>query len=76
MNAAANLSRIGHREACLTIEWDGGFVGGRIEIGRQYGGAFASEKVIRDRLLINAQARVDYVAATHGLTIAPLAWDS
>ena len=77
--ATATLSRItsnGRREACLTIDWAGGFVGARIEVGQQWGGAFASEEVIRAQLLKNAQARADYEANTHGLTIAPIVWES
>ena len=77
--ATATLSRItsnGRREACLTIDWAGGFAGAHITVGAQWGGPFASEEVIRAQLLKNAQARADYEATTHGLAIAPIVWES
>ena len=75
--AAATLSRISNsRRACLEIEWAGGFCGALIEIGRQYGGAFASEDVIRAQLLRNAQSRAAYEATTHGFVAPIIVWES
>lgn len=78
MTATATLEIHRHvaRRAILTVDFsNGGFVLATIEIGQQYGGAFASDEVIREKLLANAQARAEYEAATNGASLSsPVAW--
>lgn len=74
--ATATLSRInnGKREACLEVEWAGGFAGALISVWGGYGGATASEASIRGWLLRNAQERVNLEAGTHGFTAPTVTW--
>lgn len=65
------------RSATLTVDFsDGGFSLATIEIGRQYGGAFASDEFIRATLLESAQSRATFEASSRGATLsAPVAWE-
>jgi hypothetical protein len=78
MTATATLSRInnGAREACLEIEWSGGFAGCLITVGAMMGGTFASEEAIRAMLLRRAEDRARYEAQTHGFTVPAVVWGS
>lgn len=78
MTATATLEIHRHvaRRAILTVDFsDGGFILATIEIGQQYGGAFASDAFVRDALLSGAQKRAANEATTHGATLlSPVAW--
>ena len=79
MTATATLEIHRHaaRRAILTVDFiNGGFILATIEIGQQYGGAFASEAFIRTALLASAQSRATFEASSHGATLsAPVAWE-
>jgi hypothetical protein len=79
MTATATLELYRHaaRRAILTVDFsNGGFILATIKIGRQYGGAFASDDFIRAALLESAQTRATFEASSHGATLsAPVAWE-
>lgn len=79
MTATATLEIHRHvaRRAILTVDFsNGGFTLATIEIGQQYGGAFASEAFIRAALLASAQSRATFEASSHGATLsAPVTWE-
>tara|TARA_R110000868_G_scaffold228980_1_gene481870 strand:- start:381 stop:620 length:240 start_codon:yes stop_codon:yes gene_type:complete len=79
MTATAKLEIHRHaaRRAILTVDFsNGGFILATIEIGRQYGGPYASDEFIRAALLKSAQSRATLEASSHGATLsAPVAWE-
>lgn len=64
------------RRACLEIDGPNMFIGASIEIGQQYGGAFASKQFIADALMKVAQDRVNFEAKTHGFPAPIVAWEA
>ena len=75
LTAVLSMLRWNLRGACLEINGPGMFIGARIEIGQQYGGAFASKEFIAAALLKQAQDRVNFEAKTHGLPAPVVAWE-
>lgn len=74
--ATLEIHRHAARRAILTVDFNGGFILATIEIGQQYGGAFASDAFIRAALLASAQSRATFEAHSHGATLsAPVAWE-
>ena len=78
MTATATLEPHPHvaRRAVLTVDFsNGGFILATIEIGQQYGGAFASEAFIHTALLASAQSRATFETSFRGAALsAPVAW--
>ena len=74
----AILSRIdsSNREACLEIEWTGGFAGCLINVWNGYGGVYAPESSVREWLIQAAQTRVNFEAKTHGFAAPVVVWES